>query len=63
MICRIEGGAPIEQEMRKLEVLKVREVQREEEKKTRVSRVGKLFFFSSFYFFITPFLFHFKDDF
>jgi hypothetical protein len=52
MICRTEGGAPIafkfflnEQEMRKLEALKVRGVQREEKRKKPLYVSWKAYFF------------------
>jgi hypothetical protein len=50
------------QEMRKLEVLKVGQVQREE-KKEKTCFVSWKDNFSSCYFFITPFHLHYKDDF
>jgi len=68
MICKTEGDTCItlyivlnEQEMRMLEALKVGRVQRERKKK-HILGVGKVFFFSS-YFFSTPFHLSFKDDF
>jgi len=48
--------------MRKLEVLKVGQVQREE-KKEKTCFVSWKDNFSSCYFFITPFHLHYKDDF
>jgi hypothetical protein len=56
MICKTEGGTPRALKMRKLEALKVGGVQREGKKK-KTHFVSNKAYFSSCYFFITPFQF------
>jgi hypothetical protein len=49
--------------MRKLETLKLGGVQKEEKKEKKTCFVNWKTYFSSCYYFITPFHLHFKDDF